>query len=147
MTEKLVEACLEIDTGEWAHASVRTERQDYTPTGLGLRFIRRTELRKIVPLADTTIYEMERRGEFPRRFLLTSRCVAWDFGEVEVWMRERRRASRDGLLRLAAMPDVRQRKTRPVTRLAARSENVGFERDLSKRGVNSLFGSLSKSNP
>jgi hypothetical protein len=37
-----------------------------------------------VPLADTTIYEMERRGEFPRRFHLTSRCVAWDRGEVEV---------------------------------------------------------------
>ena len=116
MAEKLVEARLEIDAGEWAHASVRTKRQGYTSTGLGLRFIRRTELRKMVPLADTTIYEMERRGEFPRRFYLTSRCVAWDLREVEVWMRERKRASRDGLLRLAAMPDVRQRKTRPVTR-------------------------------
>ena len=29
------------------------------------RAVRRRELRKIVPLADTTIYEMERRGEFP----------------------------------------------------------------------------------
>ena len=32
------------------------------------RAIRRPELRKIVPLADTTIYEMERRGEFPAGF-------------------------------------------------------------------------------
>jgi|SRR5690348_7748346 predicted DNA-binding transcriptional regulator AlpA len=39
------------------------------------RVIRRTELRQIVPLADTTIYEMEQRGNFPRRFYLTSRCV------------------------------------------------------------------------
>ena len=29
------------------------------------RMIRRHELRQIVPLADTTIYEMEQRGEFP----------------------------------------------------------------------------------
>ena len=34
------------------------------------RTIRRHELRQIVPLAETTIYEMERRGEFPRRFNL-----------------------------------------------------------------------------
>lgn len=42
------------------------------------RTIRRQELRQIVPLAETTIYEMERRGEFPRRFNLTPRCVVWD---------------------------------------------------------------------
>ena len=34
------------------------------------RTLGRNELRLIVPLADTTIYEMERRGEFPRRFNL-----------------------------------------------------------------------------
>lgn len=46
------------------------------------RTIRRHELREIVPLADTTIYDMEQRGEFPHRFYLTSRCVVWDLGEV-----------------------------------------------------------------
>ncbi len=46
------------------------------------RTIRRTELRQIVPLADSTIYEMERRGEFPQRFFLTPRCVVWDLAEV-----------------------------------------------------------------
>lgn len=38
------------------------------------RTIRRQELHQIVPLAETTIYDMERRGEFPRRFNLTPRC-------------------------------------------------------------------------
>ena len=37
------------------------------------RTIRRGELRQIVPLADSTIYEMEQRGEFPRRFALPMR--------------------------------------------------------------------------
>lgn len=46
------------------------------------RAIRRTELRQIVPLADTTIYEMEQRGDFPRRFYLTSRCVVLSNGEL-----------------------------------------------------------------
>lgn len=73
------------------------------------RPIRREDLRKLVPLADTTIYEMEERGEFPRRFYLTSRCAVWDLNEVEAWLRERRRTD----LAVPA-PDVRKRKTRPV---------------------------------
>lgn len=41
------------------------------------RTVRRSELRQIVPLADSTIYELQRRGEFPQRFFLTARCVVW----------------------------------------------------------------------
>jgi prophage regulatory protein len=78
------------------------------------RAIRRTELRQIVPLADTTIYELEQRGDFPRRFYLTSRCVVWDLSEVEAWLEERRRTSQEAQFRRAPSPDVRQRKTRPV---------------------------------
>ena len=40
--------------------------------------IRRHQLREMVPLADSTIYEMEQRGEFPRRFALSPRCIVWD---------------------------------------------------------------------
>lgn len=78
------------------------------------RTIRRTELRQIVPLADTTIYDMERRGEFPRRFNLTARCVVWDLTEVEAWLDARRQASNSSQLKRAPSPDVRQRKRRPV---------------------------------
>ena len=74
------------------------------------RTIRRKELRQIVPLAETTIYEMERRGEFPRRFNLTPRCVVWDLAEVEAWIEQRKQAPRGGV----SKPDVRLRKTRPV---------------------------------
>ncbi|WP_455722274.1 helix-turn-helix transcriptional regulator [Xanthobacter autotrophicus] len=84
------------------------------PADLLKRVIRRPELRKIVPLADTTIYEMEQRGEFPKRFFLTPRCVVWDLSEVEIWLDERRRASEADTLRRAPAPDVRQRRTRPV---------------------------------
>lgn len=74
------------------------------------RTIRRHQLREIVPLADSTIYEMERRGEFPRRFALSPRCVVWDLGEVEAWLALRRVAS----VERALHPDVKQRRTRPV---------------------------------
>jgi prophage regulatory protein len=80
------------------------------------RTVRRPELRKIVPLADTTIYEMEKRGEFPRRFNLTPRCVVWDLAEVEAWIEDRQRTSYAAGATRAPSPDVRQRKTRPVRR-------------------------------
>ncbi len=79
------------------------------------RAVRRRELRKIVPLADTTIYEMERRGEFPQRFYLTSKCAVWDLDEVEQWLTARRAASLAGRARRTPDPDVRSRRNRPVT--------------------------------
>lgn len=78
------------------------------------RTIRRHELHQIVPLAETTIYELERRGDFPRRFNLTPRCVVWDLEEVEAWIEERKRVSRSGDIGPAPGPDVKQRLTRPV---------------------------------
>jgi prophage regulatory protein len=71
------------------------------------RTIRRTELRQIVPLADSTIYEMERRGEFPQRFFLTPRCVVWDLAEVMAWLDSRRRG--DGAVKKARAPNYRLR--------------------------------------
>ena len=78
------------------------------PKGLR-RTVRRTELRQIVPLADSTIYELERRGEFPQRFYLTARCVVWDLAEVMAWLQSRRQAGSSGVKK-APMPDFRRRK-------------------------------------
>ncbi len=74
------------------------------------RSIRRHQLREMVPLADSTIYEMEQRGEFPRRFALSPRCVVWDLAEVEAWLASRRSVP----IARAKHPDVQQRRTRPV---------------------------------
>jgi prophage regulatory protein len=82
------------------------------PKGLR-RTIRRSELRQIVPLADSTIYELERRGEFPQRFYLTARCVVWDLAEVMAWLQSRRQA-RSNVVKKAPMPDVRKRTCRPM---------------------------------
>lgn len=78
------------------------------------RAVRRRELRRIVPLADTTIYEMERRGDFPQRFYLTSKCVVWDLDEVEQWLTARRAECHAGRGRRAPAPDVHSRRQRPV---------------------------------
>lgn len=78
------------------------------------RTIRRDELKQMVPLSDSTIYAMEQKGEFPKRFALTARCVVWDYDEVQAWLKAKKEAeqpSKQG-------PDVRKRKARPVRALA-----------------------------
>lgn len=82
-----------------------------TKSGSALRkTIRRQQLREMIPLADSTIYEMEQRGDFPRRFALSPRCVVWDLAEVEAWLMARRATP----IRRAQHPDVSKRKTRPI---------------------------------
>ncbi|WP_407332376.1 helix-turn-helix transcriptional regulator [Enterovibrio sp. 27052020O] len=55
--------------------------------------INRKTLLSMVPLSDRTIYNLEQRGEFPRRIVLTTRSVAWDLAEVENWIEEKRRSA------------------------------------------------------
>lgn len=55
-----------------------------------IQLINRKTLHKMIPLAERTIYDMEKRGEFPRRIALTSRNVAWDLNEVQAWIKARK---------------------------------------------------------
>lgn len=64
----------------------------------------------MVPVADSTIWEMEQRGQFPSRILLAPRCVVWDLAEVEAWLTLRRERS----IARAAPPDAHKRRARPV---------------------------------
>lgn len=54
--------------------------------------INRKVLLEMIPLCSRTIYNLEKRGDFPRRIVLTSRNVAWDLSEVEQWIEERKLA-------------------------------------------------------
>ncbi len=82
----------------------RSDPLNYTRT------IRRHQLKEMVPLADSTIFEMEQRGEFPRRYALSPRTVVWNLAEVEAWLAERQARP----IRRGQHVDVRNRKTRPV---------------------------------
>jgi prophage regulatory protein len=51
--------------------------------------ILRPERKRLVPLSDTTIWRMERRGEFPRRISISEKRVAWRRSEIEAWLKRR----------------------------------------------------------
>lgn len=77
------------------------------------RVINKKELRQIVPLSDTTVWELEQRKDFPSRFYLTPRLPVWDYDEVIDWL-EKRKAVGASLVQPKHKPDVRTRKSRPV---------------------------------
>ena len=63
--------------------------------------INRRTLAGMVPLSERCIFDLEKRGEFPRRIVLTARNVAWYLHEVEEWIEAKRasntRAQRPGV--------------------------------------------------
>ncbi|MDP3736448.1 MAG: AlpA family phage regulatory protein [Hyphomonadaceae bacterium] len=76
------------------------------------RYIRRSELRQVVPIGDTAVNEMERRNEFPRRIVLMPRVVVWSLAEVEAWIEQRRRDTESGKAKAAKV--VRRKRQRPT---------------------------------
>lgn len=52
----------------------------------GDRIIRKPELRKIVGLSDTSIWRLEKSGEFPKRVQLGAGAVGWLLSEVMEWL-------------------------------------------------------------
>jgi prophage regulatory protein len=63
------------------------------PPGQGDRLLRREEVEKRVGLHRSSIWRLERAGDFPKRVRLTGRTVAWRASEVDAWIVRRNRAS------------------------------------------------------
>ena len=49
-------------------------------------FLRFDSVAEMVGLSRTTIWRMERRGEFPKRVQLGRNSVAWRLSQISAWM-------------------------------------------------------------
>ena len=54
-----------------------------------MRFMRFKEVRQRVGLSRTSIWRLERKGQFPPRRRLSDNAVAWVEEEVDQWVRGR----------------------------------------------------------
>ena len=52
-------------------------------------FIRAKDLTSITGHSRTTIWRLEKKGDFPRRRKLSAGCVGWKRSEVEAWVETR----------------------------------------------------------
>jgi predicted DNA-binding transcriptional regulator AlpA len=58
--------------------------------------ILRDELKRLVPLSVTTIWRLERAGQFPRRIPISEKRVAWRRSAIEAWLERRAAAPMPG---------------------------------------------------
>jgi prophage regulatory protein len=70
------------------------------------RTIRRDQVLRKTGLSRTNLYLLERKGEFPKHFLLTPRCAVWFEDEIDNWLEARREA----LVKAAPWPNVSLRR-------------------------------------
>lgn len=60
-----------------------------TPDTFPERIVRAKELHELTGLSRTTIWRMERKGEFPSRVPLSGNSVGWRYSEIMEWMKLR----------------------------------------------------------
>ncbi len=77
---QLLQHLLGSTTGELLPASVQQ---------LPDRIIRSKEVQNKTGLSRTTIWRLERKGEFPSRVPLSAGSIGWRLGEVEEWIKTR----------------------------------------------------------
>lgn len=53
------------------------------------RTLRREQVIRKTGLPRTSLYRLEKAGDFPRHFLLTPRCAVWFEDEIDAWLEDR----------------------------------------------------------
>ena len=63
---------------------------------LPCRLLTRKQLLEIIPFSYPTIWELMRRGEFPKALLIGQQKVAWREDEIREWIESRPRQELKG---------------------------------------------------
>jgi prophage regulatory protein len=53
------------------------------------KHLRRPAVEEITGLSRTTIYELMKRGQFPRPIKITGKAVAWPESAIDAWLASR----------------------------------------------------------
>ena len=53
------------------------------------KHLRRPAVEALIGLSRTTIYEMMKRGEFPKPIKITRKAVAWRESDINAWLASR----------------------------------------------------------
>ena len=55
--------------------------------------LRLADVKQFVRLSKSQIYELVKRGEFPKPFKLSARASGWDAHSVQAWIESRKAAA------------------------------------------------------
>jgi prophage regulatory protein len=57
-----------------------------TPSAQPERLLRIAQVEAVTGLKKTSIYDLQRKGKFPKPVKLSSRCVAWPQSAIDAWI-------------------------------------------------------------
>lgn len=72
-----------------ATTAERKPRQFTDKNGVTRKIKGRPPRQGILPLGESTIYEMIRRGEFPKGITLSERVIAWNMSDITEWLQSK----------------------------------------------------------
>jgi prophage regulatory protein len=64
----------------------RKSRINVTPSSL---IVRPKDIPSVVGLGRTTVFRLEKKGEFPKRRRISDSCVGWLRSELDEWLKSR----------------------------------------------------------
>jgi len=67
--------------------SIKGETIEAKETNAVDKIIRSKEVQELTSLSRTTLWRLERKGEFPARVPLTSGSIGWRLSEVQQWIK------------------------------------------------------------
>lgn len=53
------------------------------------RLIRKAEVLEKTQVSASTIYKLEREGQFPKHFMISARCAVWYEADIDAWIAQR----------------------------------------------------------
>jgi prophage regulatory protein len=86
------------------------------------RMLGNKDLRAMFPFGSTCQFEMEKRGEFPKRIAVSPRRSAWLLSEVMAWINEKATERATGPRPLNSPPVKTVTPVKPARRSAARGK-------------------------
>ena len=60
------------------------------------RYLRKSEVAEILGISETTIWRMEKSGDFPRRRRISNNSVGYLRSEIQSWMESREPVHEEG---------------------------------------------------
>ncbi len=87
--------------------------------------VRKDKLLSMVPLSEYAIDKLEKAGDFPKRFPITSRAVAWNQDEVEEWL-DKRQANPDQIERDPSLSKKNERNPNHIKARERAEQHAGM---------------------
>ena len=60
------------------------------------KIYRWSELKDLIPLSRSRIYQLMEKGAFPKPLKLSDRAIGWEASKINAWLEQKTQSSKEG---------------------------------------------------